>query len=67
MPAAVTAANNAPASVPLFEFRHSDADARRYSTDPPPGNPAPLCRVWRNPMSLLILDRDARPPRPDQP
>lgn len=67
MPAAATATNDTPASVPLFEFRRADADARRYSTDPPPGNPAPLCRVWRNPMSRLILDRDARPPRPDQP
>jgi hypothetical protein len=73
LPAAATATNSAPASVPLFEFRRADSDAPRYSTDPPIDNAvfqraaAPLCRVWRNPMSLLILDREARPPRPDQP
>lgn len=55
-----------PDIVQLYEY-HSTSGARFYSTDPAPrpdvpGRSAkPLCRVWRNPTSLLILDSDAKP------
>jgi len=50
--------------VPLYEYRHVDG-SRIYSTEPNRADPRwrrsaePVCRVWRNPASLLILDRDA--------
>ena len=56
-----------PAVVPLYEYRRRDGGARLYSTDPNLEDRAsqrsagPVCRVWRNPMSLLILDHQAKP------
>lgn len=56
-----------PAVVPLYEYRDTSRGSRLYSTNPELKGAAlkrsaePLCRVWRNPMSLLILDRKAKP------
>ena len=55
------------AVVPLFEHRHVQSGRRTYSTNPEPADQTlqrpvePVCRVWRNPMSALILDPDAKP------
>jgi hypothetical protein len=55
-----------PDIAPLYEYRDSTG-AGLYSADPAfraagfRRSARPLCRVWRNPMSLLILDRDAKP------
>jgi hypothetical protein len=54
------------AIVPLYEYRRMKDGARFYSTEPSlPGKAArraaePLCRVWRNPMSTLIVDHQAK-------
>ncbi len=56
----------APLVVPLYEYRHRDG-SRLFATTPDLSRPgltrstAPLCRVWRNPMPVLVLDREARP------
>ena len=54
---------------PLYEYRASDG-SRIYSTDADLGgmerSREPLCRVWRNPSSILALDGDAQPVRPVQ-
>ena len=56
-----------PAVVPLYEYRDIKLGARFYSTRADLETKTikraaqPVCRVWRNPMSLLILDRQARP------
>ncbi len=56
-----------PAVVPLYEYRDASRGSRLYCTNPNLKDTAlkrsaePLCRVWRNPMSLLILDRKAKP------
>lgn len=48
--------------IPLFEYCGEKRHTRRYSTSPDlkdktlTRSPDPICRVWRNPMSLLILD-----------
>jgi hypothetical protein len=53
---------------PLYEYRSADG-THIYSTEPKMLNEQlqrsadPICRVWRNPVSLLILDRDANPAR----
>lgn len=53
--------------VPLYEYRHSETGARVYSTEPDLKSEAlkratqPICRVWRNPMSSLILDPMTKP------
>ncbi|MGB9434945.1 MAG: hypothetical protein WBQ89_22060 [Candidatus Acidiferrum sp.] len=53
---------------PLYEYRSADG-THIYSTEPKMPNEQlqrsadPICRVWRNPASLLILDRDANPAR----
>ena len=50
-----------PSLVPLFEVRDSTG-AVRYSTATPPGVGAkPVCRVWRNPSTVLALDTAVRP------
>jgi hypothetical protein len=61
-----------PAVVPLYEYRAGGDGVRSYSTDPAVKtaglvrSPRPVCRVWQNPQSVLVLDRDARPgPWPD--
>jgi hypothetical protein len=56
-----------PAVVSLYEYRDASRGSRLYSTNPNLKGAAlkrsaePLCRVWRNPMSLLILNRKAKP------
>ncbi|MGB9433844.1 MAG: hypothetical protein WBQ89_16495, partial [Candidatus Acidiferrum sp.] len=56
----------APDITPLYEYRFADG-SRIYSTESEMPNQQlqrtadPICRVWRNPASLLILDRDAKP------
>ncbi len=55
------------AVVPLFEYRRNKPFARYYSTKPDlkdkPSNRAvdPVCRIWQNPMSMLILDYKSKP------
>jgi hypothetical protein len=55
-----------PDIVPLYEYRYPDG-SRIYSTEPNmtdrqlQRSAEPICRVWRNPTSLLILDLDAKP------
>jgi hypothetical protein len=52
--------------IPLYEYRSADG-SRVYSTEPKMSSQQlersadPICRVWRNPASLPILDRDAKP------
>ncbi len=47
-------------TVPLYEVLGADGEFKGYSTDSIGGEPgshraeAPLCRVWRNPMKMLI-------------
>ena len=56
-----------PSVAPLYEYRRRDAGKYVYSTDPDLKDPAmersiePICRVWRNPMPLLILDYGIKP------
>lgn len=58
-----------PAVVPLYEYRSSADGKRLYSTEPSLADvnwqrsSQPICRVWRNPMSSLLLERDTRPSR----
>jgi hypothetical protein len=48
-----------------IEFFHhtrcDDAGRIRYSTDPHAPSARAVGKVWRNPMSILVLDRGARP------
>jgi len=52
------------AVVPLYEYQRDDG-AYYYSTDPSLSNmkrlERPLCKVWRNPTSILKLDYTAKP------
>ena len=56
-----------PDLVNLFEYRKRDGDERLYSVDPYLPDEIwirkaePLCRVWRNPASIVALDTTARP------
>jgi hypothetical protein len=56
-------------SVPLIELR-DDNGYCVYSTGTEgqsvPGNARIVCRVWKNPMNVLPLDRDVRPMRPGE-
>ena len=51
---------------PLYEYLNADG-TRIYSTQSKTSNQRlqrsadPICRVWQNPMSLLILDLEAKP------
>ena len=53
-----------PAVVPLYQYRDPHTNALSYLTDPASpslvrqGN-APICRVWRNPSTVLALDTSA--------
>ena len=55
-----------PSVVPLYEYKDSSGN-HWYSTqsDAPFGkttrSPQPICRVWRNPSSVLALDYGAKP------
>ncbi len=54
-----------PLVVPLVEYRRVRDGRRLYSTrtdfvdSERQASPEPLCRAWRNPMSVLILDAEA--------
>jgi hypothetical protein len=56
-----------PAIVPLYEYTRIADGSRLYSTDSAlpdktlKRSPEPLCRVWRNPTSHLILELNAKP------
>ena len=55
-----------PAVVPLYAYRDEHTNALYYTTDPKattslvPVSDKPLCRVWRNPSTILALDPTAR-------
>ncbi len=60
-----------PVVVPLYQFRDPHTNALSYLTDPASASPLlerlsdkPICRVWRNPSSVLALDPAARPVTP---
>lgn len=61
-----TAWEKSPDVIPLYEYRPADG-SRVYSTEPKMSSQQlqrsadPICRVWRNPASFMILDRDAKP------
>jgi hypothetical protein len=56
-----------PAIVPLYEYRRVGDGTRMYSTNARVSGKmfrraaAPLCRVWRNPSSAVIVDYQAKP------
>lgn len=58
--------DRSPAVIQLYEYRQGERGARFYSTNPNLEEPGttraarPICRVWRNPLPLLILDRSAQ-------
>ncbi len=55
------------ALVPLYEYLDTTSGLRFYSVDPGLGSnhvnrsAKPLCRVWKNPSSLMLLDYKAKP------
>jgi hypothetical protein len=59
-----------PDVLPLYEYRDAQTGERWYATDPgglPPGaarSAQAICRVWRNPSSVLTLDVESQPLRP---
>jgi len=59
--------DNSSAVVALYEYRNPQNDVRIYSTNAELADKtmkrsaAPLCRVWRNPMTVLSLDSSAYP------
>ncbi|MBM3832177.1 MAG: hypothetical protein FJ403_02650 [Verrucomicrobia bacterium] len=59
---------DSPAVAGLYEYQR-EGGGRLYSTNPdlkdPPSkrSPEPLCRVWRNPSTVLVLDFEAKPQR----
>ena len=63
---ALAATDDLPATVALYEYQSADGQ-RTYSTEPDRKDPElkrtlePLCRVWKNPSSVLVLDWKARP------
>ncbi|MBI3417517.1 MAG: hypothetical protein HY043_19675 [Verrucomicrobia bacterium] len=58
--------DRSPAVVALYEYR-SDTGQLIYSTDPHLANgalkrsDAPVCRIWKTPMNVLVLDTKATP------
>jgi hypothetical protein len=54
----------------LYEYRKVDGEDRFYSIDPNITNTSfsriekPICRVWKNPLSVLALDYKAKPIQP---
>jgi hypothetical protein len=56
-----------PAVVPLFEYTRTTDGSHVDSTDPDLRQPGlnrsaePVCRVWRTPMSQMILDAEEKP------
>jgi hypothetical protein len=65
LPASAADTNN-PCIVPLYEYRQADASQRSYSTDPELNREGwvraaePVCRVWKSPEAMLLLDGQAR-------
>ena len=63
------AEDGSPAVVPLFEVTFSDG-RRMYTTEsakPESGgvrSAEPICRVWKNPLTVLVLDPEAKPVLP---
>ena len=61
--------HRSPAIVPLYEYRWPDG-RRIYATGEDRAvrdavrAPQPVCRVWRNPMKVLVLDPEPRPVAP---
>ena len=59
--------DKSPAVVLLYEYQKGEQGARGYSTNADLKEPGltrsanPVCRVWRTPKSLMILERHARP------
>ena len=55
------------AVVPLYEYRDKNTGLRFYSVDPgldpntSKRSEDPICRVWKNPSSLVLLDYKAKP------
>ncbi|HIJ53382.1 MAG TPA: hypothetical protein HPP66_09540 [Planctomycetes bacterium] len=53
--------------VPLYEYRHTDTGQRLYSIEARLGKKDlirtedPLCRVWKAPTDILLLDNKAKP------
>jgi len=66
-----TGDRNSPAVVDLCEYKSEEGE-RFYSTDSALSDKhtrrtdEPLCRVWRNPMTVLLLDPEAEPARIDR-
>ena len=62
-PVPVAGEKPSPGVVPLYEYRDARTNALRYSTEMDPAGPParPVCRVWRNPSTVLALDTAARP------
>jgi len=60
-------ANENSCVVPLYEYRHTDTGQRLYSIGARLGKKdwirteAPLCRVWKAPTDVLLLDNKAKP------
>ena len=52
-----------PGVVPLYEYRDARTKAVRFATEPDVTEPPalPICRVWRNPSTVLALDTAAQP------
>ncbi len=48
------------ALVPLYQYR-TQTGATIYSTEQRSASDTPIARVWRNPIPMLILDREAKP------
>ena len=55
------------AEAPLLAFRDSKTEAIHYTTDAKWSREgykrldSPVCRVWANPVSVLVLDQDTKP------
>ncbi len=56
-----------PAVVPLYEYRDARTRAVWYATEPTLPSPSarrsalPICRIWRNPSTVLVLDSAVQP------
>ncbi len=62
-PAPAVGEKASPGVVPLYESRDARTNSFRYATAPDAAGPEarPVCRVWRNPSTVLALDTAARP------
>jgi len=65
MPAMASASEKpAPAAVPLYEYKDTNTGRHWYATDDSVPNAQrsqqPVCRVWKNPSSVLALDGEAK-------